>query len=549
MLNFKKNIVVGVSINPEIGLEIAQVDFESKTVLKYGYKPLAYDSKQRQIADLDTFKETLLELLEEMEIPKGSEVVLSIPTVSFSVGNYPSTFNEQELLSAIEEDVSGHYLFKENAPLLSAAMLPSQSIQFNRVVYTATQKAQMMEIAYQFVELGYKLIAVDTSVTSTLNALIYTGRIEINADINWLLLIVEANSCKIISLQGKTIVDAFEEPITIGEVLGDEENYSIVTGAVNPIIKSLPSKCLYVVSKTNIVSAEKISEKLHYNSQIIYQEVNCFNTTPFLELSSELDSKLSKQISLDVIGAGIYNVFTDYAPVVLNLYNESLGDIYLSQQPPTLRFLSLTYKLTNENLIKLFVALFILTVIVTVIIMVPVNLLKSNNDKKESIIQSEIVKKQAYIKEKEALVSGDKFNENDEVRFGLVANKAIYTYFTIVGTEIPQKLWLTKLDLGEFITIEGQADNIESIYSFYRNIKDYNPNTDIKLQKLALASKTKHTPVSETSSEIEPTLSVSNADFYEFRISNAPENKKTKAADDNSMEALLGIPELEAIEK
>ena len=30
--NFKKNAVVGVSVTPEIGLEVAQVDFVSKTV-------------------------------------------------------------------------------------------------------------------------------------------------------------------------------------------------------------------------------------------------------------------------------------------------------------------------------------------------------------------------------------------------------------------------------------------------------------------------------------------------------------------------------------
>ena len=32
--NFKKNIVVGVSINPELGLEVAQIDVQTKTILK-----------------------------------------------------------------------------------------------------------------------------------------------------------------------------------------------------------------------------------------------------------------------------------------------------------------------------------------------------------------------------------------------------------------------------------------------------------------------------------------------------------------------------------
>ena len=88
-------------------------------------------------------------------------------------------------------------------------------------------------------------------------------------------------------------------------------------------------------------------------------------------------------------------------------------------------------------------------------------------------------------------ISTELFNEGDEIRMGLAHSKAIYTYYTIVGTEIPQKLWLTSLNLSDTITIDGQADNLESIYSFFRNIKDYNPNSKIKLQKLSYATKSK----------------------------------------------------------
>ena len=39
IFKFKKNIVVGVSVNPEVGLEVAQIDYDTKTVLKYASKP------------------------------------------------------------------------------------------------------------------------------------------------------------------------------------------------------------------------------------------------------------------------------------------------------------------------------------------------------------------------------------------------------------------------------------------------------------------------------------------------------------------------------
>ena len=48
-------------------------------------------------------------------------------------------------------------------------------------------------------------------------------------------------------------------------------------------------------------------------------------------------------------------------------------------------------------------------------------------------------------------VSASLFDEGDEIRIGLVHNKNIYSYYTLVGTEIPQKLWLTSLSLGHFL--------------------------------------------------------------------------------------------------
>jgi hypothetical protein len=99
--NFKKNIVVGVSITPEKGLEIAQIDYASKTVLKYGSRPLAYDNARREITDLDIFKETLQDLLYEMQIKPGSEIVLNIPAIAFNVADYPASLNEEQVTSAI----------------------------------------------------------------------------------------------------------------------------------------------------------------------------------------------------------------------------------------------------------------------------------------------------------------------------------------------------------------------------------------------------------------------------------------------------------------
>ena len=177
----------------------------------------------------------------------------------------------------------------------------------------------------------------------------------------------------------------------------------------------------------------------------------------------------------------------------------------------------------------------------------------------EKTIRSDIEYKQEQIAriqefmDKNKNISASTFDEGDEIKMGLVHNKNIYSYYTIVGTEIPQKLWLTHLKLGEKITIEGQADNLESVYVFFRNIRDYSPNTDIRIQRLELASVKSNNNIDDIDSDI--LINSSNADFYSFNISNEIETNadvKPKAENNNSKSAKTqekpNLPELEVIQ-
>lgn len=543
--SFKKNIVVGVSVNPEIGLEVAQIDYNTRTVLKYGCKSLAYDNVRREIADMDIFKETLQDLLFELEIPKGSEIVLNIPAVVFKVTDYPASLNKEQIHTAIEEDLANHPIFQNTEGCISSVPLPNSTIQFTKVAYTVAQKVMLIEIAMQVKELGYKLVAIDSSVNSILNALIYNDRVNVAPDASWVLLLVENNCCRIMSMQGRNYVDTFEERISIGEVLGDAENYSTVATAVNPILKNLPSQCLYVVSKTNIISAQVLASKLIYNAQIIHQEANNFSNVPYLEVAPEVDAGLANFISLDVIGAAIKKDFGFESTAQLNLFNESLGDIYLLDQPPVLKLGSMNLVLSMTNMVILSVALALIVILITTLAIFKMNTYIAQQQEQIQNITLEIAQIQKYLNENQN-VSTETFDEGDEIRMGLTHNKNIYTYYTIVGTEIPQKLWLTKLSLGDFTTIEGQADNIESIYRFYRNIKDYNQGSDVVLQKLALASKSKLTAIDdEDILETESVITSLNADFYEFKISNAPEEAKAESSDSGETSGVMGLEPLE----
>ena len=549
---FKKSIVVGVSVTPEIGLEVAQIDFATRTVLKYANRPLEYDINRRDIADLDIFKETLKDVMDELAIPKGASIVLNLPTVVFKVNDYPAALDEAQVSNAIEEELSEHPFFQNTDPCSSATVLPNSTIQFNKVAYTAAQRATIVEVVMAIKDLGYKTLAIDTSVNSTLNALMLKERVNTEGDVSWVLLLVENNCCRILPMNGRNYVDAFEERISIGEVLGDAENYSTVISAVSPLLKNLPSQYLCVVSKTNIISAEILASKLSYPAPIIHQEANSFSNEAFMDISPDVDESLAPIISLDIIGAAVYQDFLPYSSAHFNLFNKSLGDIYFEEQPPEFTIAGRRIVLSIENLIKIFIVLAILIAIPALIAFFILN--KNIKTEQDTIadLDAKIQQMTKFLKDNES-VSSDLFDEGDEIRVGLEHNKNIYSYYTIIGTEIPKKLWLTHIKFGDKTTIEGQADNLESVYAFFRSIKDYNPESEIKLQKLGLASSSQSQILDDSSQDFETDsiLTSMNADFYEFRISDEPEVKKEdlkkddlkKDASDNA------LPDLETIKE
>lgn len=555
MALLKKSSIVGVSVTPEVGLEVAQIDFATQTVLKYGIRQLEYDASRREIADLDLFKEALQDLFFELQIPKGTEVVLNIPTVAFKTNDYPAALDEAQISNAIEEELADHYIFKTVEPAVSAVRLPNASMQFYKIAYTAAQKQMLIEIALGIKDMGYKLVGIDTSVNSVLNALMYKQRVDVSID-SWVLLIVDSYCCTIITMNGKNYVDTYEERISIGQVLDDAENYSTVVGTVTPILKNLPSKYLCVVSKTNIISAEVLASKLSYTAPIIHQEANCFSKEAFLELGPEVDEKFANIVSLDIIGAAIYKDFEQYSDAHFNLFNKSLGDIYTSEQPPEIMLGGRTIVFTPQLLIFAFIVVAIVIILPTVGALLYYANLISTQQNKMAELNQKVQEINQFLKDNEN-ISSDLFDEGDEIRLGLAHNQNIYSYYTIVGTEIPKKLWLTHLKLSDKTTIEGQADNLESVYAFFRSIKDYNPNSDIKLQKLGLASKTSFTPIEEnvengdnTNSQefdTDSILTSLNADFYEFIISDDKNAGKSQAKQGTENTDNNGLPGLEPI--
>ena len=166
-LELSKKMLYGVSLAPDKGIEVVQIDYATRTLLNYVNKPFVFDSKMQGMSlDLDIFKETLYDALVDIGAPQGSEIVLNLPSTIFKIKDWPASMDQVQIINNIEDEIAETPQF-QNEPgeaSYSYCVLPNSTLQFNKIAYVAMHKSLVMEIAVQIRDLKYKLLAIDTSV-------------------------------------------------------------------------------------------------------------------------------------------------------------------------------------------------------------------------------------------------------------------------------------------------------------------------------------------------------------------------------------------------
>ena len=531
----KKNIIA-LAISADRGLEVAEMDNLTGSITKYAHRDLELVTLKSVIPDMDVFKELLSDALLEIGAVKGSSIIMTLPTVSMGVGNYMASQNDEAIIQLVSNDLTDKDLvFRDNDPLVVTNGL-SVTIQSKVVAYSAQVYSIIQEAARIISDLGYKIEVIDTSVSAVFRALINTGKVQAQQDTNWLMLLVDNHAARLLTLNGTSLIEYKEEQLMY-DYADTAANCDMVASTMATYIEKIPAKYLFIVSRTDNVSAEMLASKIKYNNAVIFLEANAFSKETFADAPT-LAPEEAKNISLDLIGTCLYSERYFH----FNFFCEELGDVYWEQQPPQFKFNGQTIILSNEFLIKW-------GVILLAIILIPAAGLyfyfnseynKINSDYEAA--QTKLKQTEEQIKKYEGLVSAEVFSEQDEIRIGTVKNTAFYNYIDLLGREMPAKLWLTTLTLcDQYINMEGRADTIDSIYTFYRNIKDNITDSNVKLQKLTLATIEENSlpanlssilsenDLQENSDEEIPAdlftensndiILSSSADFYEFIIS------------------------------
>lgn len=507
---------VYLSVTPGIGLELIQLDIQSRTVKNYAYRPLEYNEALRELSDIEGFKNAVTELFNELKVPLKSSVVLNLPMVLFGSKELPLLLADDAVTEALTSEVEQSYIFKRYEPVISwTDSSNSQSGDLRKLFYSAIQKNVIDDIKNALNELGITLAGIETSLTSILKALAFTGLAaeQMKDNVSWNLMLISQNGYSICSMIGKNIVDYYEEPLAIKSFEGDEI-YNAINASAQITLMSYPANYLYVISETDMVSAELLSKRLQADGIINFWENNTFKKQDALPVSLEVLEETAHKISLEAIGVAVGNNVN--MPIKFNFMSgsssEGLSDD--PNEPVHVVLGSSEFDISPNAARNIAVAFAILILIPAIIAFLVVPMIANKKQALLDDINSRLQQTDAEIKRlQEEQNKQNDFDVNAEIKKVLTDNRAKLMAYTALGEAVPKNLWVTYFvakDDGKF-DIKGDSSNVEDIYLFFRNMKDSLISTKLRLHKLEMKSDSVDDAV---------TIDPNQPTDYEFEVTN-----------------------------
>lgn len=503
------NATVGVSLSPSVGLEMIEIDKNTKTVSKYACRPLEYNFSTREITDYDEFRTTLAALFDDLKIPRSSNVILTMPNVHFGLISLPLMLGDEAITNAIISEAEQTYIFKRQEPVVGWTNIvkPNQSTDSTDILYSALQNNALAEIYAACMEVGCTLIAVENSYVSLLKALYYTNLAEeqMKDFVTWNLMVINQNSYSIISMAGKTVISYYEEPLALKSFSG-EEVYNAIISSSTLTLTTNPANWLYIISETDLVSAEVLSKKITFDGKITYLETNKYVQKPLMDASKNIMPNLVLKMTPEIIGSGIYE-FIDY-PIKLNMIGEFKSEDVKTEIFKTITIGNVTIELSPDFVKKITMIIAIPILLLLLVTFFVLNSLNNKQLEEQSILTAELEAKQAEMKKYEA-IKVNVFDEKTEMSLINAYNKEKLIYYSALGLSIPAHTWITKFKITKTgkVYISGKTSSLEDVYNFYRDMKLSVINSDLKVYSLE-------------SVENDDSESTRRPKFYSFEITN-----------------------------
>ena len=524
-LGANTKITVGVAMSPGIGLEMIEINPKTKTIEKYACKPLDYDYSKREIADYDQFREVLISLFDDLKINRKSNIVLTLPSIHYGLISLPTALGDEGVTSALVSEVEqASYIFKRQDPVISwTDAYPAGDKDNREILYGAMQQAAIDEINAACVEIGCTLVAIETAQNSLLKTLEFNNLADEHMAPNttWNLMVINPNSYSMITLNGKSVIEYREEPLALRSFVGDEIYEAIISSA-QLTLQTIPSNYLYIVSETDMVSAEVLSMKIPFDGNIKFLESNKYVQNPLMQASYNILPNQVLKITPEVIGSGIYLI--SQFPFKFNLLGKGNEELAVLQEvAPKIRVGNTEIELTSAFVKKIAAIAALILLVPTGILFAIMNQLNTQNQEKLNSINQQLEADKAELANFEDIDKKDTFDSKLEINNIQSINRTKLIYYTAIGTNIPPNTWLIYLRIfgDKKIDIIGRSTNVENVYTFYKNMKMSVIDSDLRLNRLEMSADSVGNLVVEDLTSIKPT-------FYEFEITNLTDEELNK---------------------
>lgn len=473
---------VGISISAANVIEMICIDKSQRMITKYACKELKYNNAIREIISYDDFALAVQDLFKEINVnPKNCNVVLNIPNVHFSFISLPLVLPDDQIFGAISSEVEEMYLFKRHEPVVSwNTVTVNKDTEKRYIVFGAVQENTIQNVKDIFDDMGCKLVAIETAYSSMIKGIVYSKvlqeEFENNETTN--ILLINSNSYSIFCMQGKKLVDCFEEPLAIKSFSSDEV-YVAISSAAGSSLENYPAKNLLVVSETNDVSAEILCHKINFDGTMKYLDRNMYADKSFMEISAAVLPKYLPVISLEAVGAAAY-AYESY-PVKFNFLLGADSDFSTTI---VLSFLGQDYEIERRAVLNIGAIVAVAVLCLFLLIGMLISIFDKRLLKEISLMSDEFVDTMAKVNA--TSVSGDVGNVFKVTKEISDANEKETAVIFALGSEIPNDVYLTNFQSNSKgdIRIEGSANSSESIYAYVKGLKTKDPK--LKITRLEL---------------------------------------------------------------
>ena len=470
--------IVYLSVTPSVGLELIQLDINSRTVKTYTYRNLEYNESLREIGSIEDFKLAVTDMFSELKINmKNSNVVMNLPMVFLGSKELPILLADDAVTEALTSEVEQSYIFKRYEPVISWCDASNiQSGDSRKLFYSAIQKNVVDDLKNALTELGINLVGIEISLTSMLKALAFTGLAneQMKDNVSWNLMLITQNGYAICSMVGKNIVEYYEEPLAIKSFEGDEI-YNAINASAQITLMSYPANYLYIVSTTDMVSAELLSKRMNVTGIINYYDNNDFKRDNPIPVSLEVLEDNAHKISLEAIGVAAGSSVN--MPVKFNFLTTS-SDLSVDNpnEPVHVVLGSHEFDISPNAARNISVLISLLLVLPVLAVYFVVPMIQKQKQAQLDEINSKLEQTNNEIKRiQEEQNRLNDFDANAEIKKVLGYNRDKLIGYTALGESVPKNVWITYFVAqadGKF-DIKGGSENVEDVYTFYRNMKDY----------------------------------------------------------------------------